>query len=83
MVNMQYSDNNKNQVIINNGTGETKLIRQFLDIIYPNATIDGYKVKFIKRRRKYSVEITEVIYDLNISGLNATYNKLKSMIEVV
>ena len=81
MVNMQYSDKNKNQIIVNTGTGETRLIRQFLDINYPNATIDGDKVKFVKRRRKYSVEITEVIYELNICGLNATYKQLKLMLQ--
>ena len=61
---------------------ENKLVRQFLDINYPNATINGDKILFVKSRRKRSIEITELIYELNIIGFDTTYKKLKSMLQV-
>ena len=60
---------------------ENKLVRQYIDINYPNATINGDKILFVKSRRKRSIEITELIYELNIMGFDTTYNKLKSMLQ--
>ena len=77
-----WSDKNKNQVYTNSIGTDRKIIRQFIYINYPDATIDGDKVCFIKARRKRSADITAVIYELNIIGFDVSYKLLKSILEV-
>ena len=60
---------------------QTLLLRQYLQINYPQSVIQGDQLVYFIKKRKRKRNIAEVVMELNINEMDISYKEFKRFVD--